>query len=180
VRNPVRKFASVALIGVFGALFALPMLAAGAQTTTVPAVEPAADCTFSVTPNTAFPNFIVAGNAPADATVTLYFALDSGGGAVAQGSQPGPAFSFNFVAPGPGNISVGYVRTIDGSAYTATCGTLAGQVVVHVSAEDVSKQAAALAFTGSSDTPSYVLVGIAAIVLGGVLVVAARRRSQVT
>ena len=37
-----------------------------------------------------------------------------------------------------------------------------------------------LAFTGSSDTPSYVLIGIAALVVGAVLVVAARRRSQVS
>ncbi len=40
--------------------------------------------------------------------------------------------------------------------------------------------AAALAFTGSSDTPSYVLIGIAAIVVGAVLVVAARRRSHLS
>ena len=31
VRNPVRKFVGVALMGFLGALFALPMLAAGAQ-----------------------------------------------------------------------------------------------------------------------------------------------------
>ena len=31
MRNPVRKFVGVALVGVLGALFALPMLAAGAQ-----------------------------------------------------------------------------------------------------------------------------------------------------
>ena len=37
-----------------------------------------------------------------------------------------------------------------------------------------------LAFTGSSDTPTYVLIGIAALVFGAVLVVAARRRSQVS
>jgi len=49
-----------------------------------------------------------------------------------------------------------------------------------VKAADVVKPAAALAFTGSNNTPSYVLVGIAALVLGAVLVIAARRRSQVT
>ena len=32
VRNPVRKFMGMALMGVLGALVALPMLAAGAQT----------------------------------------------------------------------------------------------------------------------------------------------------
>jgi LPXTG-motif cell wall-anchored protein len=40
--------------------------------------------------------------------------------------------------------------------------------------------AQALAFTGSNNTPSYVLVGIAALVLGAVLVIAARRRSRLS
>ena len=36
-----------------------------------------------------------------------------------------------------------------------------------------------LPFTGSNDTPSFALVGIGAIALGAVMVVAAQRRSQV-
>ncbi len=53
-------------------------------------------------------------------------------------------------------------------------------MTVTVGAQEAARPAAALAFTGSSDTPSYVLIGIAAIVVGAVLVVAARRRSQVS
>ena len=57
--------------------------------------------------------------------------------------------------------------------------------MVRVDVEGASVKAAeatksSLAFTGSSNTPSYVLIGIAALVLGAVLVVAARRRSQVS
>jgi LPXTG-motif cell wall-anchored protein len=71
------------------------------------------------------------------------------------------------------------------NAYNAACPTPGGQEVIRVQAEAASATtnrpgAAALAFTGSSDTPSYVLIGIAAIVVGAVLVVAARRRKQVS
>ena len=176
MRNPVRKLMGVAMVGVLGALFAMPMLAAGAVDPTLPI---ASDCSFTVTGT--FPNFVVAGTAPTDTTVTLYFQPDAGGVDGPVATQPGPAFSFNFVAPGPGNISVGYV-TSAGNAYAATCSSVGGIVVVHVQAEAVQviRPGAALAFTGSNDTPSYVLVGIAALVLGAVLVVAARRRSQVS
>ncbi len=84
------------------------------------------------------------------------------------------------------------------NAYGSGCATPEGDVVMRVevksseatkprsheatkprSHEATKPAAAALAFTGSSDTPSYVLIGIAAIVVGAVLVVAARRRSKV-
>lgn len=172
VRNPVRKFVGVALVGVLGALFVMPMLSAGAQE-----AQTAGDCTFSVTGTS--PNFIVSGTAPAATTVTLYFAPDSGGGRGAVASQPGPNFSFAFTAPSSGNISVGYVTT-DENAYTAACATAAGLLAVHVDVGGENVAVGPLAFTGSSDTPSYVLIGIAAVVIGAVLVVAARRRSQVS
>jgi LPXTG-motif cell wall-anchored protein len=41
-----------------------------------------------------------------------------------------------------------------------------------------SQNAGRLAFTGSSETPAYVFVGLAALVLGAVFVVAARRRAR--
>ena len=70
------------------------------------------------------------------------------------------------------------------NAYTAACAGVAGEVVVRVQAAQVTRppvvEAQALAFTGSSDTPMYVLIGIAAIVIGTVLVVAARRRSHLS
>ena len=71
--------------------------------------------------------------------------------------------------------------TTDGNAYTAACATVAGPArgrTSIVAGETVA--VGPLAFTGSSDTPSYVLIGIAAVVIGAVLVVAARRRSQVS
>jgi LPXTG-motif cell wall-anchored protein len=180
VRNAVRKGVGVALVGLLGALV-LPMLAAGAQTT-----EPASDCTFSVSGTS--PNFEVTGTAPAQSNVTLYFTPVSTGVKAAVQTQPGPSFHFLFTAPETGDISVGYVTT-DGNAYTAACGTAGGEIVVRVTVEGATAArpaaapaaaAKALAFTGSSDTPSYVLIGIAAIVVGAVLVVAARRRSQVS
>jgi LPXTG-motif cell wall-anchored protein len=173
VRNPVRKFVGIAVLGLLGALFAVPMLSAGAQQ-----VQPTAGtCTFNVTGTS--PNFVVSGTAPASTTVTLYFAPDAGGVRGAVGSQPGPAFSFPFAAPSSGNISVGYVTT-DGNAYTAECATVDGLLAVHVEVAGESVAVGPLAFTGSSNTPSYVLIGVAAVVLGAVLVVAARRRSQVS
>jgi LPXTG-motif cell wall-anchored protein len=55
------------------------------------------------------------------------------------------------------------------------CAGAGGEVVIRVRAE-----AATLAFTGSSsNTPTYVLIGIAAIVLGLVMVVGVRRRASV-
>jgi LPXTG-motif cell wall-anchored protein len=70
------------------------------------------------------------------------------------------------------------------NAYSAVCTGPGGITVIRVKVQtspaEAAKPAAALAFTGSSDTPSYVLIGIAAIVVGAVLVVAARRRSQVS
>jgi LPXTG-motif cell wall-anchored protein len=175
VRMSVRKFVGVALMGLLGAL-ALPMLAAGAQTT-----GPPSTCTFAV--NGTSPNFEVTGTAPAQADVTLYFTPLSTGVTGAVATQSSTTFDFPFTAPETGDISVGYVTT-DGNAYTATCATVAGEVVVRVevgaseATRPAATPAAALAFTGSSDTPSYVLIGIAAVVVGAVLVVAARRRKQ--
>jgi LPXTG-motif cell wall-anchored protein len=173
----------VALIGVLG-LFVLPMTTAGAQTTTTagpttttagPSVG-ATSCSFSVTGTS--PNFEIKGTgAPAQSTVTLYFTPTNTGVKSAVATQPGPSFDFFFTAPSSGTFSVGYVTT-DGGAYTAVCATVAGEVVV--AANEATRPAAALAFTGSSNTPSYVIIGIAAIVVGTILVMAARRRRQVS
>jgi LPXTG-motif cell wall-anchored protein len=116
MNDSVRKLIGVAVFGVLGALFAMPMVAAGAQTT-------------------------------------------------------GPA-------AGPCTITNGYPLDV--------CPDVKGEAVTNSAVDPASatQQAAAgsrsLAFTGSNDTPSYVLVGIAALVLGAVLVIAARRRSQVS
>ena len=209
VRNAVRKFVGVALIGLLGA-FALPMLAAGAQTVTtngstgtdgVPP-DPPGECTFSVTPNpiTAVPTQVtISGTAPTtDNTHVVLFvdgvaATPNSGTDVVQ-TDPAPDGSYTLLytvttVPADGSglpLSVNFTFG-NQNAYTSGCIGPGGEVVVRVkvvtSPATAAKPAAAaqaLAFTGSSDTPSYVLIGIAAIVVGAVLVVAARRRSQVS
>jgi LPXTG-motif cell wall-anchored protein len=172
--------AVIAVVGATGAFVASPMLAADAQTVgqcTItspnPVVVPATGGSVTVT-----------GTAPSGfgtVTVTLFV---NGSPAGSQTVADGGTFSFTVtVVPGD-QITVGFT-TLAGSAYTATCGTATGVTVlgVQVAAASATKSPvqveSALAFTGSSNTPSYVLVGVAALVLGLVLVVAARRRSHV-
>jgi LPXTG-motif cell wall-anchored protein len=207
VRNAVHKLVGVAVIGLLGA-FALPMLAAGAQTNGstgsngVPPDPPGA-CTFDVTPNpvAAVPTQVtITGTAPTTDNTHVVLFVD--------GVPATPNSGTDVVATDPaadGSYTLLYTVTsvpADGSglplsvnftfgnqnAYSAVCTGPGGITVIRVKvqtapAEVVKPPAAAaqaLAFTGSSDTPSYVLIGIAAIVVGAVLVVAARRRSQVS
>jgi LPXTG-motif cell wall-anchored protein len=177
----------VALVGLLGAL-ALPVLSAGAQTAT-------GDCVITVPPPatvTAGSQVTISGTAPDGVTVVL-FANGSAAvptpnttdvtSVVVSGSPTGP-FELRFTPTATVTLSVNFV-TAGANAYTAVCATTAGRTTfpVSVGANEAAKTtpaAQALAFTGSSDTPSYVLIGIAAIVVGGVLVVAARRRKQVS
>ena len=183
VRNRGRKALGVALAGVLGALFAVPMLAAGAQTDEKPAA--AADCVIlSVTPNpaSAGQQVTVSGTAPNGADMVLYAdgipAVANSATDVVTQVVTDNTFALRYTVDGPTELSANF--TVEGSAYVASCADPSGQVVVKVAAAAAStnKPAGALAFTGSSDTPSYVLVGIAALALGAVLVVAARRRSH--
>jgi len=134
----------------------------------------------------------ITGTAPtADNTQVVLFA----GGAPATPNAPGevvsttPALNGSFNLKYTVNASVTLAVNFTYGAtnsYTAACPTTGGEAVVRVpvSAGGASNTpgtpaapaAAALAFTGSSDTPSFVLIGIAAVVVGAVLVVAARRR----
>jgi LPXTG-motif cell wall-anchored protein len=183
VRNTVRKFVGVALIGVLGA-FAL-QASAGAQT-----VPPApVTCTIlSVTPTTVPAGggtVTVTGTVGAAVHLTLFAQTPPGTGAtvaIAQQDVAAGAFSISGNVTGASDISVG-TSSIGDNAYIGGCATPAGETVVrvNVSGNEVARPAAAaLAFTGSSDTPSYVLIGIAALVVGAVLVVAARRRSHLS
>ncbi len=185
MRNTMRKLmgvAVIAVIGATGAFVASPMLAASAQTV--------GQCTITSPNPVLVPatggSVTVTGTAPSGfgtVTVTLFV---NGNSAGSQTVGSGGTFSFTVtVVPGD-QITVGFA-TLAGSAYTAVCGTAAGVTVLGVQAQVAAASASrspvqvesALAFTGSSNTPSYVLVGVAALVLGLVLVVAARRRSQV-
>jgi LPXTG-motif cell wall-anchored protein len=203
VRNAVRKFVGVALVGLLGAL-ALPMLAAGAQTVTtngstgsdgIPP-DPPGVCTFSVAPNPvdAFPTQVtISGVAPTtDNTHVVLFAngsaatVQGAGDIVATDPAPDGSYTLKYTVNAVVDLSVNFTFG-NQNAYTSGCTGPGGITVVRVNvkAAEVARPATApaaqaLAFTGSSDTPSYVLIGIAAIVVGGVLVVAARRRKQVS
>jgi LPXTG-motif cell wall-anchored protein len=101
----------------------------------------------------------------------LEFPAPSGGGTV----------EFSFEAPVPGLVTANFLYG-DQNAYTTGCTGPGGIQAIAITRSAAGAAAAAqrLAFTGSSDTPTYVLIGIAAVVIGGVFVVAARRRSQVS
>jgi LPXTG-motif cell wall-anchored protein len=203
VRNPVRKFLGLIVIGVLGALFAMPMLVAGAQTNGstgsngVPP-DPPGDCVvLDVTPNpipALGTQVTITGTAPStDNTHVVLFnngvpAVGTGTDVVEQDVTDGTFTLTYTVNAVPASLSVNFTFG-NQNAYTAICADVNGitEFPITVEAGNVVKpttpaaaQAQALAFTGSSDTPSYVLIGIAAIVLGAVLVVAARRRSQVS
>lgn len=177
MRNPVRKFMGMALVGVMAAAFFAAVSPAGAQTTTTTVPQ---SCIFTVTPTTfpaltTFPKDVtVSGTAAPDgATVTVFL---NGLATTPTTTVVSGAFSVVISIPASGTV----VSVSLTAAYAGACATPEGLPSVVVSAEAVQAQKAALAFTGSNDTPSYVLVGIAALVLGAVLVVAARRRSQVS
>jgi LPXTG-motif cell wall-anchored protein len=190
----------VAVLAILAAL-ALPMLAAGAQTNGstgsdgVPPEPPGQCQILSVTPNpitTLGTQVTVTGTAPNtdNTTVVLYAnglpAVPSGAGDVVSQLVTDGTFTLKYtVTAAPVDLSVNFTYG-NQNAYTADCVTTEGEVVVRVTVQSggatkpVSPAAAQLAFTGSSDTPSYVLIGIAAIVVGAVLVVAARRRSHLS
>jgi LPXTG-motif cell wall-anchored protein len=194
VRNPVRKFMGVAVMGVLAALFAMPMMGAGAQEF-VPGEgpPPSPECNItSFSPEgpvaeTSFPvSVTLAGTVDQDAVLTLFGSTPPGADPVVLNEinvSPGD-FSISGQVGGPSTITLGITYGPEG-AYAAACATEGGVQAFNVEAQGASKPAPAaaaaqLAFTGSSDTPSYVLIGIAAVVVGAVLVVAARRRSHLS
>jgi LPXTG-motif cell wall-anchored protein len=177
----VRKFLGAALFGLLAVFVTAPGLA-GAQTVPGEGAPPVpGDCTFSVTPDpvTTIPTTVtVAGTAPGGVTVELFV---DGATTPAQ-STVLPA------APNPGSFSFPLAVTHDDTsvqvsflfgnknAYVQGCTDIAGNAVTRITK---AAEASKLAFTGSNDTPTYVLIGAAAVVVGLVLVVAARRRSRV-
>ena len=182
MRNAVRKSVGVALIGLLGAL-ALPMLAAGAQEGGAP-VSPGA-CSLAASGTAPGP---VTGTVtvPSGATQVLVIFTPSEGDLTPQphpyaAPAGGGVVDFSFDVTVPGLVSANYLYG-NQNAYATTCTGPGGVAAIEISRPRpaAAPAAQALAFTGSSDTPSYVLIGIAAIVVGAVLVVAARRRSQVS
>jgi LPXTG-motif cell wall-anchored protein len=183
VRNTVRKLMAFTVIAVVGAFVASPVLVASAGT--MPGVPPASpgDCSFNVD-NTNFPSVVISGTTPAGADVVVEIRFQADGSPTpllihSEHLASGGAFSFTYNTGGAaGNVTVNYTFGTD-NAYATGCTGPGGVTVVR--AEAISKGTApkALAFTGSSNTPTFVVIGLAALVLGFVFVVAARRRSQV-
>jgi LPXTG-motif cell wall-anchored protein len=182
VSRPVRSIWSVAVAGMLGALFAFPVLAsgAGAQTTSV--------CTFTAS-ETAPGTIAVSVTTPAGATeVRVTFTPDDASSPPQVESRTPPAgggvTTLQLTAAGAGVVTANFFDA-DGSAYGTGCSAPDGNAGISISrdptdpTEAPAAQARALAFTGSHGTPSYVLVGVAAVVIGLVFVVAARRRRQV-
>jgi LPXTG-motif cell wall-anchored protein len=183
----------VVVLGVLGALFAVPMMGAGAQEF-VPGEGPPPTPECNITsfepsaPVAAFPvNVVVKGTVDQDAVLTMFASTPPGADPVVldeQSVSPGD-FTLQGQVTGDSDITVGITYGPEG-AYAAACAAEGGVTSFNVRSEQVVRPttpaaaAAQLAFTGSSDTPSYVLIGIAAIVVGAVLVVAARRRSHLS
>ena len=191
MRNAVRKLMGVAVLGALAALFALPMAGAGAQEF-IPGEGPPPSPECNVTsfepsaPVASFPvNVVVQGTVVQDADITLFALTPPATEPVELASihvTPGP-FEISGQVTGPSTITLGVTYGPE-NAYAAACANENGVTTFEVEAQGVTRPPAAaaaqLAFTGSSDTPSYVLIGIAAVVVGAVLVVAARRRSHLS
>ena len=157
----MRKVVGVLVFAILAGV-ALPLASAGAQTTTT------GSCTFAVTPTT-LPSgggsVTVSGTAPAGSTITVFK------NGVADGTT-------TTATNGSWSIVVSVKATTDitvsfGTNYPpAACAP--GPVRVTVGAAAAQQ----LAFTGSSNTWTYVLAALAAIALGTILVVGVRRRRE--
>ena len=191
MRNPVRKFLGTALIGLLGVFVAAPAIA-GAQTTAPIPGDGVGQCTYIVPTTVAATGdqVQVTGSAPGGVTVQLF--VNNSVTPTAQQVLPGTSattqpFSFTFtVTTSPTVVSVNYLYggtgEAAGNSYVAGCsnGNVSGEVVTRITVQTAGEVVARpLAFTGSNNTPTYVLIGVGAVVVGLVLMVAARRRSRV-
>lgn len=163
--------------------------AAGAGTSMAPSGDPGT-CTITVSGDVgpdgttikAFPvDVVVSGTVPGAATQLRLFVRTEGDPAFVQRGETVPVdgkYAFPAITlAGPSEFSVGFLYG-DLNAYTATCSDPSGSNVIRIRVADATA-ARSLAFTGSSDTMRNVLIGLAAIALGLVLVVGARRRHHV-
>jgi LPXTG-motif cell wall-anchored protein len=159
----MRKVVGVLVLAILAGI-ALPLASAGAGTTTT------GSCTFTVTPTT-LPSgggsVTVSGTAPEGSTITVF----------KNGVKDGTTTAAD---DGSWSIVVSVTATTDitvsfGTNYPpAACAP--GPIRVTVAAAVTPAQQ--LAFTGSSNTLTYVLAALAAITLGTILVVGVRRRRE--
>jgi LPXTG-motif cell wall-anchored protein len=175
----MRWLSRIGVMSVIVALAALPVLATSAAADDPPPSP--GPCTFTVTPNpvASFPaDVVVSGTVPqAGVTVTVFINGVPDGSVVAGASLQ---FSIPVHLTSAANISVNYFFG-NKNAYSTGCQAPGGSLVVRVDVEGAAAaQAQQLAFTGSNNTHSFVLIGIAAFVVGLVLTVGARRRNKVS
>jgi LPXTG-motif cell wall-anchored protein len=187
VETTVRRFTRIVAVSAI-ALVALGGLASAASA--VDEVELGDEgsqlCTFNVLPNPlpADGNVHIEGTAPPFATVVASRADDLNDPPTAlvtvQADSSGGFVSANFHLDGPTDVVANFF--LEGepvtNAYAKGCGDPQGNLVVRVLAATAQQQA--LALTGSNNTGTFVMIGVAAIVVGIVLTVGARRRSQVS
>ena len=181
MRTSVRRLTRIGVMSAIVALAAFPVFATSAAADDPPPSP--GPCSFTVTPNpvASFPaDVVVSGTGPqAGVTVTVFI------NGVADGSVVAGA-SLQFAIPvhltSASNISVNYFFG-NQNAYSTGCAAPGGSLVIRVDVEGAAAtqaQARALAFTGSNNTLSFVLVGVAALVVGLVLTVGARRRNKIS
>ena len=146
-------------------------------------------CTFNILPNPlpADGNVHLEGLAPPFATVIASRADDLNDPptalAEAQADASGAFVSANFHLDGPTDIVANFFLEGEAhlNAYAKGCGDPEGNLVVRVLGASASQsQAQPLALTGSNNTSTFVMIGVAALVVGIVLTVGARRRSRIS
>jgi LPXTG-motif cell wall-anchored protein len=171
----------VAVLGVITAFAWSPVLVADAQTNEGPVTT---QCLVTSMDPAVVPaggaDITVSGTAPGGVGPVHIQLFVNGVSKDSDDVAAGAQFSLSASVHAGDRITVGWTTT-GGSAYTGGCQDPSGhsEFIVQLAGEQ-AQRAAALAFTGSSNTPSYVLIGVAAVALGTVLVIAGRRRRRVS
>lgn len=180
MQRSMRRFTRMAIAGAIAAFVAVPLFATSAS-----AVDAAAAvCTFNVLPNPvpAGGTIHIEGTAPPLSTVSAFNVTNPGTPILlvtTLTTATGTFHSADFAVTPPVDISATF--TLAGSNYATGCANSEGLLVTRVDAEVVAaQQQRALAFTGSNNTTSFVLIGVTAVIVGIVLTVGARRRSRVS
>jgi LPXTG-motif cell wall-anchored protein len=182
VQSSMRRFTRMAIVGAIAAFVAVPLFATSAA-----AVDAgAAVCTFNVLPNPLAGPFPAAahieGAAPAGSSVSAFDVTNPGTPILLTTTLTtagGTFHSADFGLTPPVDISATF--TLAGNNYATGCANPEGLLVTRVDPAVVAaQQQRALAFTGSNNTTSFVLIGVTALIVGIVLTVGARRRSRVS
>ncbi len=176
MQRSMRRVSRIVIVSAIAAFAAVPLFATSASAVTANSV-----CVFNVLPNPipAGGGLVhIEGTAPAGSTVTAFSGATPLVSAVTNANGTFSSGNFNVTPP----INISATFTLAGSSYATGCNDPNGLLVVTVLAEAAARQqqVAALAFTGSNNTGSFVLIGVTAIIVGVVLTVGARRRSRIS